>query len=98
MTYRENWFQIDAPRHMCLHSHHSIGVVAVQAGLKVTDIDCDSRPMQFWASDLYRSGLRLDAPEQNAYKRRHRKFYEDLAQFANQNGVGDQIVVQLVAA
>ena len=96
-AYQENWFQIDAPRHMCLHSHKSIGVVAGLAGLKVTQIDCDSQPMQFWASEMYRSGLRLDAPEQNAYKRSHRRLYRDLAQFANRKGIGDQIVVQLAA-
>src|SRR6185312_13053503 len=98
LTYRENWFQIDAPRHMCLHSHRSIGVVTDQARLKITHIDCDSRPMQFWASDMYRAGLLLDSLEQKTFRRRHRRFYRDLAKFANRNGVGDQIIVQLVAA
>jgi SAM-dependent methyltransferase len=99
LTYRENWFQIDAPRHICLHSQRSIEIVAEQAGLKITHIDYDSRPMQFWASDLYRDGLPLSSSKaRKAYERRHRKFYRDLAQFANRNRIGDQIVVRLVAA
>lgn len=97
-VYRENWFQIDAPRHMCLHSYESIGLVAERAGLKINSILCDSHPMQFWASDLYRAGRSLLDPEQKVYKKRHRRFYRDLAQFANENSIGDQIVVQLVAA
>ncbi len=98
LIYRENWFQIDAPRHMCIHSHRSMEIVAEQAGLKIIQIDCDSRPMQFWASDMYRSGLPLGSAKLGAYKRKHRSLYREMAEFANRNGLGDQIVVHLVAA
>ena len=99
LIYRENWFQIDAPRHMCLHSHRSIGVLAEGVGLKIERIHCDSRPMQFWASDLYRDGLPLSSPQaRKKYERHQRRFYQVLSQFANDNNVGDQIVVQLVYA
>lgn len=96
--YGENWFQIDAPRHMCLHSHRSIKIVAGQAGLRVLQIDCDSHPMQFWASDLYRAGLQLKDVKHRVYKTSQHSFYKKLAKFVNQNSLGDQIVVQLIAA
>lgn len=98
MIYGENWFQIDAPRHLCLHSHKSIAAVAAKAGLKVTSIQCDSTAMQFWASDLYRNNLELGAPAQRGYRKSRRRFYRELADFANRNRVGDQIVVHMTAA
>ena len=97
LTYRENWFQVDAPRHMCLHSRRSIRLVAEQAGLKISFIHCDSGPMQFWASDLYRDGLPLSSKKvRKSYKSRHSRLYRELSKFANTNHIGDQIVVQLV--
>ena len=94
-TYGPNWFQIDAPRHMCLHSRQSITLVAFQAGLKVVSIECDSQPMQFWASEMYQAGLSLHASEQKKYRSRNRSLYRELAAFANKNGVGDQLVIRL---
>lgn len=97
LIYRDNWFQIDAPRHMCLHSHNSIAYIAEQAGLAITSIQYDSMPMQFWASEIYQAGLPLGSPKQRIYRLRNQRFYRKLSEFANKNGVGDQLVVQLIA-
>lgn len=96
--YRGNWVQIDAPRHRCLHSHRSIGLVAEQAGLKIASLGCDSQSMQFWASEMYRAGLTLGAREQRMFRWRQSRFYRQLAEFANQNNIGDQIVVMMIPA
>lgn len=61
--YQENWCQLDAPRHLYLHSHHSIKILAHQAGLIIDDLWCDSSEMQFIASEQYRSGISLLDPK-----------------------------------
>jgi len=97
LMYGDDWFQIDAPRHMCLHSHKSIKFVANEAGLKVAKVICDSQPMQFWASDLYRDGLQLSSHKaRRKYQKRNRSFYRELTHYCNSNLIGDQIVVTLI--
>lgn len=52
-TYRENWVNLDAPRHFFLHSHKSLKLVATRAGLTVDRLWCDSTDMQFMGSEQY---------------------------------------------
>jgi SAM-dependent methyltransferase len=99
--YRENWVQLDAPRHFHLHSRASLELLAAQAGLAVRQCWCDSSAFQFWASELYRAGkpalgatgrpLRLEdhfTPAQLA------AFERDTAAL-NASGRGDQLAVVL---
>ncbi len=51
--YKENWVNLDAPRHFYLHSHFSIKLLAKKAGLKVLGLWNDSVSMQFWGSEQY---------------------------------------------
>lgn len=60
--YRENWVNLDAPRHFYLHSHASIRMLAEHAGLKVLDFWNDSVPMQFWGSEQYLKDIPLTDP------------------------------------
>lgn len=94
-AYGPRWVQLDAPRHLFLHSHRSIALVAQQAGLSVVDLRCDSQPMQFWASDMYCSDVPLVSPVARVFKRRHRRTYKALARWANEHRCGDQIIVTL---
>ena len=55
-TYRENWVQLDAPRHFYLHSVKSILLLAQQSGLKISNIVYDSNSFQFFGSNLYEKG------------------------------------------
>ncbi len=97
-AYGPNWVQLDAPRHLYLHSHRSIAHVAAQAGLSVRELLCDSQPMQFWASDMYCAGVPLMSPAARAFKRRHLRRYREMSHWANEQLRGDQIVVTLVPA
>ena len=96
-VYREKWVQLDAPRHLFLHSHRSIGLVAEAAGLVVEKLYCNSQPMQFWASEMYRDGISLVSPASGKYKKRRARFHRELADWLNQRLRGDQIVVHLRA-
>jgi SAM-dependent methyltransferase len=51
--YRENWVQLDAPRHLFLHSRKSIEQLSAVAGMTVQRIIHDSSAFQFWGSELY---------------------------------------------
>jgi 2-polyprenyl-3-methyl-5-hydroxy-6-metoxy-1,4-benzoquinol methylase len=51
-----NWFQLDAPRHIFLHSMESMNLLASEAGFKLTKISCDSTHHQFTISERYKSG------------------------------------------
>ncbi len=57
--YGENAVQLDAPRHLFLHSRASLDLLVRQAGLKAEMRWCDSTEFQFWGSELYRMGLPL---------------------------------------
>jgi SAM-dependent methyltransferase len=51
--YGVNWVQIDAPRHLFLHTTKSFRLLAASAGLDLVDIDYDSNEFQIWVSELY---------------------------------------------
>jgi len=58
-TYRENWVQLDAPRHFFLHTKESMEKLAAAAGLKIKDVIYDSNEFQFWGSEQYLKGIPL---------------------------------------
>lgn len=95
-TYGHHWGQLDAPRHLYLHSHRSIEQLAQAAGFTVAALYCNSQPMQFWASEMHRDGHALNASVQGRYKRMRRRFFSELAEWVNDAGRGDQIVLHLV--
>ena len=51
--YGVNWFALDAPRHLFLHTIKSIRLLSKQTGFKVSDIEFDSNESQFIYSELY---------------------------------------------
>ncbi|CAN5149314.1 class I SAM-dependent methyltransferase [soil metagenome] len=87
--YRENWVQLDAPRHFFLHSRRSIVLLAEAAGLTLSRVQDDSTEFQFTGSELYRregrlnrSGGRFGRAELARYRRQARQL--------NAQGRGDQ--------
>lgn len=55
--YGQNWVQLDAPRHLFLHSPLSIKYLANEVGLEVVDTIYDSNSFQYWGSELYKQGI-----------------------------------------
>lgn len=51
--YRTHWFALDAPRHLFLHTTHSIQLLAKNSGLKIDGITYDSSFVQFASSEKY---------------------------------------------
>lgn len=57
--YKENWVQLDAPRHFFLHSKESINYLAKKASLVVEKIVYDSTSFQFTGSERYLKNIPL---------------------------------------
>ena len=82
--YRENWVQLDAPRHYTLPSIESINILASKTGFLVQDIVFDSTKDQFQGSELYKRGLPLasggtvfTASQINRWKRQAKKLNKE---------------------
>lgn len=98
--YREYWSQLDAPRHLFLHSQMSIEILAEQAGLKLIKTEYDSGHFQFSGSELYKQDIALNAPREkglmNAIKRKLKKRnYIKQANRLNRDKKGDQAAFYL---
>ena len=57
--YNVHWSQLDAPRHLILHTVDSFKLAAKKANLHVERTVYDSDDFQFWVSELYRQGRPL---------------------------------------
>lgn len=60
--YGVNWVELDAPRHLYLHSVKSITEVAARVGLDVFDVVHDSLPFEFYGSEQYVRDIPLNDP------------------------------------
>ncbi|UCG28508.1 MAG: class I SAM-dependent methyltransferase [Bacteroidales bacterium] len=60
--YKENWVQLDAPRHLFIHSIKDIALLAEKVNLVLEEIVYDSTDFQFWGSEQYIRDIPLTAP------------------------------------
>lgn len=49
-TYGTDWVQLDARRHLYLHTGKSLGILASETGFEVADVFYDSTAFQFWGA------------------------------------------------
>jgi SAM-dependent methyltransferase len=87
--YGVHWIQLDAPRHLWLHSIASLAHAAKPAELTLEAVQYDSTAYQFVGSEMYRRGLPLD-DMWNAFSRREIRAFERRARDLNEAGQGDQ--------
>jgi len=57
--YGAHWVQLDAPRHLHLHTRASIETLAHASGFRLVAVEDDSGPFQVWGSELYRRDVAL---------------------------------------
>jgi 2-polyprenyl-3-methyl-5-hydroxy-6-metoxy-1,4-benzoquinol methylase len=95
--YKTNWFQLDAPRHLFLHSTKSIQLLADKAGFRVTDITYDSKAIQFWRSEQYAKCTKLKDEQAHiidlnkiVFSKKELKQFEEEAKKLNEKNDGDQ--------
>jgi SAM-dependent methyltransferase len=58
-NYKENWVQLDAPRHFIIHSLQSFRMTCEAAGFCTPHLVFDSEPFQFYASEMYERDIPL---------------------------------------
>lgn len=104
-TYREAWVQLDAPRHLYLHSRESFRLLVERHGFALGSVEDDSTGFQYWGSELYRRGLALVVTGVSGTERQRQQFsraerarFEARARRANAASRGDQFAAVLMRA
>jgi SAM-dependent methyltransferase len=98
--YGVNWGQLDAPRHLFLHTGKSFRLLASAAGFKVHEVTYDSTEFQFWVSELYSRDIPLVsvdmAKPQKMFSRSQMRDFRTHAASLNLEERGDSAVFELV--
>lgn len=102
-TYGTDWVQLDAPRHLYLHTERSINMLAKQTGFEVARVDYDSDIFQFWGSIQYQKDIPLNDshgfmdpatfiinPVQSLFTPADISSFETQAKMLNESKQGDQ--------
>ena len=95
--YRTNWVELDAPRHLFLHSQQSMRLLAERVGLEIADVLFTSGAAQFWGSEQYARDIPLmddrsyaRNPDSSLFSRDDIARFERMAEDLNRQGRGDQ--------
>jgi 2-polyprenyl-3-methyl-5-hydroxy-6-metoxy-1,4-benzoquinol methylase len=88
--YGPNWFQLDAPRHLYVHSETSLRLAASKAGLALLSSYYDSTGAQYFASEAYESGLSMHDMQSRRISRLQTWVANRRAVVLNRNRRGDQ--------
>jgi len=101
--YRQNWIQLDAPRHLYLHSENSMRLLAGSCGFTVSKVIYNSTSFQFWGSEQCADDIALLEQKSYAVEPRLSMFSKrDIAKFSqraeklNIEKTGDQACFYLV--
>ncbi|MCX2745543.1 class I SAM-dependent methyltransferase [Mangrovivirga sp. M17] len=89
--YKENWVQLDAPRHFFLHSRESMNYMANKASLSIEKVVFDSTAFQFLGSEKYKRDLPLHdgTPYEDIFTESQIKDFELKARELNKKQQGD---------
>ena len=103
--YGANWVQLDAPRHLFIHTVDSVRRLAEGAGFTVADVVFDSSEFQFWASEQYVNDIPLKDdrsyavnPPQSIFKEQQIREFRTRAIELNARGEGDSACFYLYKA
>jgi len=97
--YGVDWVQLDAPRHIFLHTEKSMQILAGQAGLTLSDVMYDSWELQFYGSELYKKDIPLRADkEKEIFSQKEMEGFLAEAHKLNAKKQGDQACFYLTKA
>ncbi|MCL5029062.1 MAG: class I SAM-dependent methyltransferase [Bacteroidetes bacterium] len=96
-TYKENWFALEAPRHLFNHSLKSLNILADKYEFEVVKTTYDSRSIQFWGSEQYKKDIPLMDersyfvnPDKSIFTSEEMNEFENRTKQLNKDGEGDQ--------
>jgi len=96
--YGRDWVQLDAPRHLVVHTPTSFRLTAEAAGFQITHTIFDSQDFQFRGSELYRNDIALFNERARGYfSRREVRRFREHADILNRQQLGDQAAFFLKA-
>lgn len=100
--YGVHWFQLDAPRHLFVHSVGSMTILAEKAGFTVESVVFDSSEAQFIFSEQNRKGIAITSkdswrnnPSASIFSKSQVRRYRKRATELNAQGQGDQAAFYL---
>lgn len=91
--YKENWYQVDAPRHYYLYTERAINDLCARHGLKITKVVYDSGLTQFINSEYYQNtnlSLKEIQEKSRIEKTSEIKAFKKVRNRLNRTGKGDQ--------
>ncbi|GAA5521445.1 class I SAM-dependent methyltransferase [Aliifodinibius salicampi] len=97
--FRENWVQLDPPRHIFVHSPKSIRYLVRETDFKLKEVSYDSTAFQFWGSIQYENDIPLRHessyavnPEKSMFTAGDIRSFTQKARELNKEQKGDQAV------
>ena len=100
--YRENWFSLDAPRHLHIQTLESMEILSSKTGFKIYDVVFDSGENQFWGSEQYKNNIclydknsYLTNPKNSIFTKRIISKYKNEAKYLNKIQQGDSAIFYL---
>jgi SAM-dependent methyltransferase len=100
--YGVNWMDLDAPRHLVIHSLKSMQMLAVQAGFELRNTVFDGNYMSLIGSDQYAKDIALPEPqsysvnkEASGYAKADVEKFKTITLENNQNKQADQAAFYL---
>lgn len=101
-TYGTDWVQLDAPRHVCLHTVRSMELLAKAGGFNLVNVEFDSTAFQFWGSEQCARGIALNSaksfsvdPRASSFTQSEIEVYSRRAHQLNIDRAGDQAAFYL---
>ncbi len=92
-----HWYQIDAPRHICLHSPDSLRYLAEQSGMIIDEYYCNSTMAEVLVSYFYQYGVHYpDVTPELIYEHFTQQQIDEIQRDVDENnakGYGDHAVV-----
>ncbi len=100
--YRENWMELDAPRHLFIHSLKSIQLLSKESGFELRKIIFDDNEFSLIGSELYKKDIPLSDPKSYInnkktplFTAREIKVYKEIAKKNNEEQQGGRAAFYL---
>ena len=100
--YGADWVQIDAPRHLSIHTLKSFNILLNKSSLVLKEIIFNSDEFQFWGSEQNQQNIELMAensylinPNKSIFTRKDIKTFKERSNELNDKELGDQAVFVL---
>ncbi len=95
--FETHWYQLDAPRHIFLHSRESLEYLGQKTGMKILKMKYNSNAGQIIRSYFYQRGVpyweQTDELIHAHFSEKQLSHLKKLAKQCNENGTGDHIQV-----